>query len=314
MFYKRNHILYLFFIPCFLCGFACGPIGDGSFDDITGELPTDDDDAGPDDPDLEEEPTEDGIDSGIAEPSGPGVDAYYIMDSLFITKKADSSCNLDGKPGLDNTLVEMINQVIQLPGLGNFKTTLNDIISALITSRNGVILGLAGVHDFVDDNAVATSGYEGILDSDAGLIDAGGNDIFSGHGAIALADQPFWTVENSTIIGKELSTEPATLHFGELLFDISLQMASVIATLDPEPDDDLLGGQMINGTICGAVTLDEVQVIMDQFGGVLTPAIENIVNNFIKGQADIKCDDTDKAKDCLSFGINFTAVSVGIAE
>jgi len=231
--------------------------------------------------------------------------AWFLMDSVRLGDGAEG-CDLDGDDEVDNRLIAIADYMTEEGYLDEHP---NDDAAAEIAAGELLeLVGLSETHSLADDDSITTSLYEARLaDPDAGVPE----DLFGGYGDVVVENTAYTVIEDATIDAAHVATpgEDFTLEIpvDEVTTDVTIHQLFLSADIAPLPDEEMLGGGLTNGMICGAVDAgqlaDWLTMKLD-----LEPAAQAVLAAYLLANADIECEDS--ACEQISFAILFSAVSV----
>ncbi len=195
----------------------------------------------------------------------------YIVSELILPESASDGIGVDmtGDGEVNNRLASLLGVVPESD------TNPNDAIAEAIADGTIIMLGRLVVSDWENDEAMAVQVFQGTSDATEQLFDVGNN-----HASIADGfDRSLHLC--GTLTGGYVEAGPSDLNisiaFGDMMLDLPLERAQVVAMEMPMTEDDwtdvMIGGGVsqdtINNTIIPEVVtwLNEA-TIEDPEGGV----------------------------------------------
>ena len=235
--------------------------------------------------------------------------AYFLVDSAGLGGTG-VGCDLNNDGQVDNNLARMVNDFLTL---GILKGDPSDEIKDSI--RSGVVLivfKISEVQSFENDSQIVLEEYDATIEGFDLQKDPPPANLFSGYGTVSLDETASSQFDNSRIEDWWVQTPDSPMIVplsiaGEVV-NVELATGRVQANIEVAPGDEMLGGNLGSGLICGGIEKKYLIDLLIEKAKIKDSVSQGIARAAVSTRVDFKCGDDD----CVSVGVVFTAVSIGI--
>lgn len=248
-------------------------------------------------------------DEDTDEEQGEPQTAYFLVDSAGLGGNG-VGCDLNNDGRVDNNLGRMVNDFMSLGILKGDPS--EEIQESIKAGAVLIVFKLADVNSFQNDKQVLLEEYKAAIEGFTPKIDPPPADLFSGYGTVSLDETASSQFEKSTIEDWRVQTPDSPMIVpisiaGEVV-NVELATGSVQANVESAPGDEMLGGNLSSGLICGGIEKQYLMDLLIEKANIKDSVSQGIAKAAVNSRVDLKCGDDS----CISVGVVFSAVSVAI--